>query len=176
MHIIASETKPSGSKSKAGPIAGGVVGGIAGLALIGALIWLWVRRRRSKGEKVTPVPYGDPGFSTAYTEKVAPPRTDMGTPTPSYAMGGMGTPGPMKPYDPSDPSTFPMSPAPSSIPNTAYDSHMGVGSPTPLMHGFNAGGSTAYSGTPPPSAGFHPYPPQGPSARPTGQYTGAAEI
>lgn len=42
----ASTATSSSSKSNAGPIAGGVVGGVAGLALIGLGIFLFRRRRQ----------------------------------------------------------------------------------------------------------------------------------
>ena len=43
------------SKSNAGAIAGGVVGGLAGLALLAALAWWWfLRRRRGSGARYSP--------------------------------------------------------------------------------------------------------------------------
>ncbi|KAL4921349.1 hypothetical protein BDW62DRAFT_174489 [Aspergillus aurantiobrunneus] len=49
------------SDSNAGPIAGGVVGGCAGVALIVALAWFLLRRRRKKVASVTSPNAGVPG-------------------------------------------------------------------------------------------------------------------
>ncbi|KZV64518.1 hypothetical protein PENSPDRAFT_656471 [Peniophora sp. CONT] len=48
----------SGKKSNAGAIAGGVVGGIVGAAIIGGLIWFFLRRRRENDP-----PQADPLFT-----------------------------------------------------------------------------------------------------------------
>lgn len=49
------DTAPSSGSSNKGAIAGGVVGGCAGLALIIALVWfLLYRRRKQAGAAVSP--------------------------------------------------------------------------------------------------------------------------
>ncbi|KAG8967553.1 hypothetical protein FRC03_009806 [Tulasnella sp. 419] len=177
---IATSAKKSSGGSNTGAIAGGVVGGVAGLALIGALAFLWHRRRQEKGDKVTPVPYGDPGFSATYQpEKSVPPRTDLGTPAPFLPAQ---TPAPFKPYDPTDPSTFPSAMSagfdtrsvghstghgsPSPGPNTTFQPYQDYPQP-------QYGGPMGYSGTPPPMQ----YPPRSPPPpRQPGGYTGAAEL
>ncbi|KAE8420059.1 hypothetical protein BDV36DRAFT_281835 [Aspergillus pseudocaelatus] len=50
----ATESKPDTSSNNAGAIAGGVVGGCAGVALIIALVWLLLRRRRRQ-KQATPI-------------------------------------------------------------------------------------------------------------------------
>ncbi|KIO32739.1 hypothetical protein M407DRAFT_18206, partial [Tulasnella calospora MUT 4182] len=48
---VVTETSPSSNgsnKSNVGPIAGGVIGGIVILAIIGVLVWLLIRRRQKE--------------------------------------------------------------------------------------------------------------------------------
>ncbi|KAF8228494.1 hypothetical protein L208DRAFT_1403785 [Tricholoma matsutake] len=80
------------SSSNAGAIAGGVVGGVVGLALLAALFFWWTRRRRAQ---LAPSTLIDPTISTMSFNHTAP-------------LVGSRSP---KLYDPSDPSTFPSSPA-----------------------------------------------------------------
>ncbi|KAG9003397.1 hypothetical protein FRB90_011184 [Tulasnella sp. 427] len=107
----------SGSKSNAGAIAGGVVGGIALLALIGALVWLIIRRRRQQGLAPSPVAYFPPGGPQMAQANNAdghyPAAVDYGAsypPTSPTAFSGDDSRATPKLYDPSDPSTFPKTP------------------------------------------------------------------
>jgi len=83
--IAAQHFTPStgGSKSHVGVIVGGVVGGIAGLALITGFLWWFIRRKNAKR-----VAANHPNISQV-TLNVKPLRA----------------------YDPNDPSTFPTTPA-----------------------------------------------------------------
>lgn len=95
-----------GKKTNVGAIVGGVIGGLAGLAIIGLAIWFYMQRSsRGKGQKVTPAPYTDPGLGEpasynngGYAEKSDGHRTDMGTPVPLMTGPGSSMP-PMKPYE-----------------------------------------------------------------------------
>jgi len=172
--------------SDVGPIVGGVVGGIALLAILGVIIWYYLRHRgprEGKGEKVTPIPYGvgggsplDHGYNQDGTlEKDMPNhRVDMGTPAPLLGGGMFRNGGQnMKPYDPSDPSTFPISPAPTST-YTSHDPNLSSG-----MSTSNYGGGQTY---PPYQQGTEspvPYGSPGSMGRNhpgMGTYTGAAEV
>ncbi|KAG8952430.1 hypothetical protein FRC04_004490 [Tulasnella sp. 424] len=159
-----------GKKTNVGAIVGGVIGGIALLAAIGFLVWFLMRRSSyGKGQKVTPAPYADPGLgdpsyapgAQGYEKEAYPPhRLDMGTPAPSAPlMAG----GPMKPYDPADPSTFPTSPsyAGSPGPDSTLVSH------DTGMH------SASYQSYPPQQQG---YPPRNNAQYQPGAYSGAAEV
>ncbi|KAG8992189.1 hypothetical protein FRB94_011907 [Tulasnella sp. JGI-2019a] len=169
------------SSSHVGPIVGGVIGGIALIALVVIGTILWLRRRSNregKGEKIMPIPYGvgngaplDHGDG-AQDKDTPHYRVDMGTPAPLLGMrGGVQN---MKPYDPSDPSTFPISPAPT----TTYTSHDPNLSGEYSQHGMSAStyGAQAY---PPHQAGSpQPYgsPPRAQRHSAMGAYTGAAEV
>ncbi|KAG9040904.1 hypothetical protein FS837_012959 [Tulasnella sp. UAMH 9824] len=108
-------TTNESSKSNAGPIAGGVVGGIFLLALIGVLVWLLLQRRRNEAQ--------DPSVTGYYTTDAGqmgetnyfPAAVDYGTSyptsTPTIFSGSRRTPDTPKLYDPDDPSTFPKTPA-----------------------------------------------------------------
>ncbi|KAG9039161.1 hypothetical protein FS837_001053 [Tulasnella sp. UAMH 9824] len=106
---------PSSSKSNAGPIAGGVVGGIVLLALIGALVWLLVRRRRKEAQVPSPTAYYPPGGQQMGEASDYPAAVDYGASyppsSPTMFSGSSATPNPPKLYDPEDPSTFPKTPA-----------------------------------------------------------------
>ncbi|RDW67938.1 hypothetical protein BP6252_09334 [Coleophoma cylindrospora] len=56
--IGSTTTSTSEAQSKAGPIAGSVVGGVAGLALIGFLIWFFLRRRNQRRRSTLLTPLG----------------------------------------------------------------------------------------------------------------------
>jgi len=159
----------TGGGTNTGAIVGGVIGGIAAIIIIALLVWFFRRRSADKGEKVTPVPYGarhyvDEDTQGGYIEKGPVPRTDLGTPAPLLNHPGQ----PFVQYDPSNPATFPTSPAPT---NTERNSS---------QYNEFAQGSTSMhaSGSPDP----HVYPPYHPSTpvpnmpRVGGGYTGAAEV
>ncbi|KIO16064.1 hypothetical protein M407DRAFT_39834, partial [Tulasnella calospora MUT 4182] len=96
------------SKSNAGPIAGGVIGGIVILAIIGALVWLLIRRRRKEEVLPSPTAYypvGGPQMADY------PAAVDYGASyppsSPTVFSGNSKTSNAPKLYDPEDPSTFP---------------------------------------------------------------------
>ncbi|KAF7294789.1 hypothetical protein MIND_01016600 [Mycena indigotica] len=88
----AASSHPSSKKSKAGPIAGGVVGGIAALVLLGIAVFWFLRQRRRGG---TLVP-GSVSIRSTGTGEITPYTSANPTP---------------KLYNPADPSTFPSSPS-----------------------------------------------------------------
>ncbi|KAG9040907.1 hypothetical protein FS837_012962 [Tulasnella sp. UAMH 9824] len=105
---------PTGSsKSNAGPIAGGVVGGIVLLALIGVLVWWLIRRRQNRQNEQTG--YYTTGDGQMGEASNLPAAVDYGTsyPTssPTVYSGSGGSPDTPKLYNPDDPSTFPKTPA-----------------------------------------------------------------
>ncbi|KAG8956514.1 hypothetical protein FRC00_004825, partial [Tulasnella sp. 408] len=107
---------PTGSsKSNAGPIAGGVVGGTIALLGIGAVAWLLMRRRRNDAPVPSLIPYNPPGGGQMGEANTYPTAVDYGTsyPTssPTRFSGSRGTPQTPKLYDPEDPSTFPKTPS-----------------------------------------------------------------
>jgi len=85
----------SGSKTNTGAIAGGVVGGVVGLALIAGAAIFFLRKRRSQ------IPLSDQSGAG-----VLSPSSGFSDTVPFNAQ--MAQP---RLYDPSDPSTFPTSPA-----------------------------------------------------------------
>ncbi|KAI9570445.1 hypothetical protein HD554DRAFT_2018193 [Boletus coccyginus] len=97
------DTASSGSSSDTAAIVGGVVGGVVGLALIaGAVVFFVKRKKRSQ----TP-PSGQ--FAAAPTSPASPSAvyTDTTPFAPQMVQPRL--------YDPSDPSTFPASPPPTTI-------------------------------------------------------------
>ncbi|KIO33896.1 hypothetical protein M407DRAFT_17165 [Tulasnella calospora MUT 4182] len=129
------------------------------------------RSSYGKGQKVTPAPYNDAGLGdTAYAagehgyekEGYPPHRLDMGTPAPSAPLMG-GAPMGLKPYDPSDPSTFPTSPsyAGSPAPGSTLVSH---------ETGVQSGSYQTYPSQQP------GYPPNNQQPYKPGGYSGAAEV
>ncbi|KAF8707908.1 hypothetical protein RHS03_03921, partial [Rhizoctonia solani] len=114
---------PSGSNSNAGAIAGGVVGGVLGVALLGVLAWFVLRRRKNASADPRPTneSYSGDGYAGQHEQgtgyAVQPYGTGAYTPVPTSQGEEHGTgavmqekpyaPTTYKPYDPSDPSTFP---------------------------------------------------------------------
>jgi len=93
----------SGSSSNTGAIAGGVVGGVVGVALIiGLVIFFVMKKKRSQ---IPP--------SAQFTSAPTSPPPPSATYTGSTAFAPLMTQ--PKLYDPSDPSTFPASPPPTTI-------------------------------------------------------------
>lgn len=91
-----SNTATPSHKSNAGAIAGGVVGGIVALLLIGLLVFFLLRRRRaSTPDRVAPGAYEQGAID--------PPMTATSDTMAGSYNGNMN----QKPYNPSDPSTFP---------------------------------------------------------------------
>jgi len=92
-----------------GAIAGGVVGAILGAAIIGLVIWFFVRRRRSF---TTPsAAFSDTGGGPGHTQSF-------------YSTSANGFPMAQRPrlYDPSDPTTFPGRPHSFADPVTSSSS------------------------------------------------------
>ncbi|CAL1716282.1 unnamed protein product [Somion occarium] len=117
----------SGKKTNVGAIAGGVIAGVVGLALIAGAIWWFLRRRRNSRGRMAPSSgfdfNGNP-VGMHYDEKeqalLSSTTPHLGT-TPLYAPQPVPTPPPMsKIYDPNDPSTFPSASPEASLSTTAY--------------------------------------------------------
>ncbi|KAJ6597078.1 hypothetical protein DFH09DRAFT_110975 [Mycena vulgaris] len=114
----------SHKKSNAGPIAGGVVGGVVFLALVCMTAFWFIRRRRGAGPSnlaQTPMGYHDTGEITPFSSALQTPKL----------------------YNPADPSTFP-----SSSSSAMYSS---VRVQSPLYTGntlTDAPRTTQYSGAP----------------------------
>ncbi|KIO32741.1 hypothetical protein M407DRAFT_18208 [Tulasnella calospora MUT 4182] len=130
----------------AGAVTGGVIGGIGLLALIGALAWLLIRqRRRKRGGLDSPIgTYGSAGLPMGETDRhTIPPAYPQ---TPSPFTGSTSTM--PKLYDPSDPSTFPRTPA-SFVYQSATPTDMTPPVPPPIplpLSPTHTGGR--YSGAP----------------------------
>jgi len=116
---------PPGGSNNAGAIAGGVVGGVLGLAVLALIAWLLTRKKAQQTQvapsekfragahdngypvqqpynagQYAPVPANQGGYNNQGHPGYAQPYTAPDTPGTGY-----------KPYDPSDPSTFPSTPA-----------------------------------------------------------------
>ncbi|KAH9483714.1 hypothetical protein JR316_0003190 [Psilocybe cubensis] len=89
-------TENSGKKSNAGAIAGGVVGGLVGIALLAGLVYLLLRRKKRQSP---PSSVHEPVMASQGPLSSQNPMSLTGSSYPS-------TPAP-KVYDPNDPSTFP---------------------------------------------------------------------
>ncbi|EAU88753.2 hypothetical protein CC1G_01126 [Coprinopsis cinerea okayama7 len=173
-------------KTNVGAIAGGVIGGVVFLALLGLLIFWLIRRKRNS--KIPP--------SSMYTPQPYSPPPPVYSPPPEQAMAqnqyadgsnfSASIPVP-KVYDPNDPSTWPTqqnfspqntgshagSPPPPQFPN----SYPHNGSFVATNH-TGQSGSTNYG--PQPSQVYSGYaqPSQtgGSQGAPPGRYTGVAEL
>ncbi|KAI0032210.1 hypothetical protein K488DRAFT_86078 [Vararia minispora EC-137] len=86
---------PSSGSSNAGAIAGGVVGGVVGVALLIVLGWYFYSRRKRRGVAPSAAFLGhEPGSAVSDA--------------PAFVgQGSLVSTTPFKPYDPTDPSTFP---------------------------------------------------------------------
>lgn len=90
-----SQNSHGGGGSNAGAIAGGIVGGLAGLGIIAALVvWFVMKKKRSK---VAP--------SSAFINNYPPQNNYPKYEHPPASPGPFGPPQVV--YNPSDPSTFP---------------------------------------------------------------------
>jgi hypothetical protein len=142
-------------KSDAGAIAGGVVGGIAALALL-ALGALWLRKRSTS--------HAPAGASTAdAVPQMAPyaPSTHMSRIDTPFTGASSPPPAPQRLYDPADPSTFPPAAGVGPYGGTqtaSYASnpfHSPVASPsvpssmyTQAARPYSAAGHSGYTGAP----------------------------
>ncbi|KAH7344946.1 hypothetical protein B0J17DRAFT_712575 [Rhizoctonia solani] len=100
---------PSSLSSNAGPIAGGVVGGVVGLALLAILAWFVFRKKTAANGNPQPIQETTLAGVTpdSMTRELVPaPQSDGYGPGPAMYEQPY-TPATHKPYDPSDPSTFP---------------------------------------------------------------------
>ncbi|KAG8895390.1 hypothetical protein FRC00_007540 [Tulasnella sp. 408] len=94
----------------AGAITGGIIGGIGLLALIGALAWILIRRRRRKGDMDHPIGLFGPGAPPVgeADQHNLPAAVDYGAAYPHTPSPFTGSTSTMpKLYDPTDPTTFP---------------------------------------------------------------------
>jgi len=136
----------SQSKSNVGPIVGGVVGGLAVLALLGVLIFLCVRQQRSKKHLRSPKLAPEVYYMEDQSKMAQAPYSG----TPDYGVGYATSPTIVssdvpshKLYDPSDPTTFPMTPASFGYQSTTTGD---LAHTAPISHpDTNASGG--YSGT-----------------------------
>ncbi|KAI0342886.1 hypothetical protein BDW22DRAFT_1357424 [Trametopsis cervina] len=144
-------------KSNVGPIVGGVVGGIGGIALIALAVWFcFLRKKRTTARpnnfNIEPPASAVPLNGSEDLEKpLGTPTTGGGYASPT-GLGyvdyqSLQTPPPMMPYNPDDPSTFPSallsSPAPTS--------YAPISTSTPPPPGTGAYTPTSYTtSTPPP--------------------------
>ncbi|KAH7344111.1 hypothetical protein B0J17DRAFT_202420 [Rhizoctonia solani] len=99
-------TSQSSSGSNTGAIVGGIVGGVLGIGLIGLIAFVLTRKRKTE-EPANKYPEANhkPPMSTAFNA-----TTPMAGHVPSHQFGAPNQPVSTpdhKPYDPSDPSTFP---------------------------------------------------------------------
>ena len=83
----------SSGSNTAGPIAGGVVGGVAGLAIICALLWYFIRRQsqKHKGMPVTEAPMvqSSPNqFPTQPNELDGQPMAELSSNQPVHELPG----------------------------------------------------------------------------------------
>ncbi|KAH9927487.1 uncharacterized protein BXZ73DRAFT_102619 [Epithele typhae] len=109
----------SGAKSDVGPIVGGVVGGLAALALVGGATYLLLRRRRARetypgpshGQfdvaPPPPPPMSMYGGSAGTGYAAEPGAQPYGSPVPAERERSPDALVPPRLYDPNDPSTFP---------------------------------------------------------------------
>lgn len=141
---IVSSTSAAGnnkSKSNAGAIAGGVIGGVVFLGTVAGLVTFIIMRRgkRSSSSGETP---------STYYSSVASPETVVG-----YADGKGDTTLPSsmgsgRVYDPNDPSTFPTS---GPLGNSTYSNSPALNQPSVINPIFPANPAAArpqYSGAP----------------------------
>ncbi|KAK3898359.1 hypothetical protein C8A05DRAFT_38055 [Staphylotrichum tortipilum] len=156
---------PAGSSTPIGPIVGGVVGGIAGLALLGLGIFFLMRRNKqpsppapaAAAAAIPPAPYpptqppmgmapGPPStFDPAYSMSAKPPALYGGVPL---------TPGAVSPGGSPPPVYQPQMQAMGVVPG------MGMGTPPPHGMGMATPPPQHMMATPPPQHGMGTPPPQ----------------
>ncbi|QRV76483.1 hypothetical protein RhiJN_04498 [Ceratobasidium sp. AG-Ba] len=129
-----SASVPGQLQTSAGAIAGGVVGGVLGLALLGLIAFILIRKKKQQTNLAPSEKYGDHTQPDSGYPVQQPYSAGHYTPVPADNTGynpGQGyvqpyavpnTPGTTykRPYDPSDPSTFPSTPAPTNNAPTVY--------------------------------------------------------
>ncbi|KAI0250839.1 hypothetical protein BJV78DRAFT_1282907 [Lactifluus subvellereus] len=92
---------PTHTHNSSGAIAGGVVGGVAAIAVAGLAIFFWLRRKRPQDPSAAFVVDGVP---QPLMGEVWPPGSNDGTHGPSSMPETPASP--MMLYDPNDPITF----------------------------------------------------------------------
>jgi len=152
------EAASSSHSSNAGAIAGGVVGGVVGLAIIAGLLFWFMRRRRSRADRITSGGAAGSGYQGA--SSLGSKTLDMQQTGHETMTSGDWSTTNMRPYNPDDPTTYPTSIAP-GLSNATYS----TASPTPTGTHSGTGDSASYLN---PTA--HTQSP------PRGAYTGVAEI
>ncbi|KAK4245962.1 hypothetical protein C7999DRAFT_42574 [Corynascus novoguineensis] len=169
----------SDSSTPVGPIVGGVVGGVAALALIGLGVFFLVRRKKQNGPNPAglqggPTGFmgGPPGGPSGYANVPSPPNSAMG---PIYSdsydplQNSSAYAGSIHQMQNIPPSPHAMNPSPAGSPAPTYQyphqpqqqMHAMGGPPPP--HGMGMGMGMGGMGTPPPQHhGFGtPPPPMG---------------
>ncbi|KAK5657306.1 hypothetical protein OQA88_3368 [Cercophora sp. LCS_1] len=138
----------SSSSSNAGAIAGGVVGGVAAIALIAFGIWFLIRQKNKNKEQAgspppapapAPAPMGYGGTpATQMSQNTPPPQGFYGQPAPGYdPRASIAKPQHMSAYsEPAPPSPPPVSPGQFG-PNST---------PSPPPAGYAAAGAGAGAG------------------------------
>jgi len=116
--VVASAAAAKSTSTPVGAIVGGVIGGLVVLGLLGLLIFLLRRKNTKYHSGLTAEPYTD--HSGGQMGQTGHGTADFATgyPTSPTIFNG-SVPGPQKLYDPSDPTTFPGSPASIGYQSTA---------------------------------------------------------
>lgn len=162
-----------GSSNNTGAIVGGVVGGVAGIALIAGVIAFFIIRSRKKDSKVgagtaySAVAPGDPAYPSTPMQPAGYPPSSV---SPQMTQAGYFTPGSvgttLQPNDPYHPSNTPPVPG-------AYDPRQSYYDPAKIaeqQHAAQVGGYVPYPGTTPPQQGAYP---GAPPPQQQGPYPGA---
>ncbi|CAG9948366.1 unnamed protein product [Clonostachys rosea f. rosea IK726] len=154
---------PSSSSSQAW-IAGPVIGGVVGLALIGFLVWWLMRRRRRRAQAQHPV---SQVAQTSEVPKTGSPAitSQWSSPAPTYGSPHNG-------YAPTSPTGTAVPPYPSQYPPP------GPGSPS-QMSSYGQGPSPVHGVSPPPGQYAPQHQWQAPAPiheMPTQNYDGPAEL
>ncbi|KAG8744914.1 hypothetical protein FRC10_009284 [Ceratobasidium sp. 414] len=105
---------PSGPKSNSsgnntGAIVGGIVGGVLGVAVLVLIAVMLVRKSKQSPAKIEPQNQDNHSYPTPVPVQPNSASPMMGQYQPGMPHPGLASPGPdQKPYDPSDPATFPV--------------------------------------------------------------------
>ncbi|KAH7344947.1 hypothetical protein B0J17DRAFT_637648 [Rhizoctonia solani] len=101
------DAKSSGSNT--GAIVGGVVGGIVGIALIAGIAFIVLRKNKQNKSSSAESQYNQSNYNQSLGPQPGSGAPMMGQYQPTVQNSGMSqvTGSEYKPYDPSDPSTFP---------------------------------------------------------------------
>lgn len=144
--IASSTSAAKKSKSDAGPVAGGVIGGVVFLGIVVVLVTFILRmRRRKRSSPSGPTPSE---YSSVAYNSVGSPATVVG-----YGNGKLDSTIPSsmgsgRVYDPNDPSTFPTSEPLGYSPYSASPGLDQPGGHTPTFPANPAAVRTQYTGAP----------------------------